>query len=194
MAPSPSTELRLTADDAAVLLELVETTIVEAVAGRRPTLPALTRLPATLHEPTGCFVTLTVAGRLNGCIGSIEPREPLGHAAPRLALSAAFADPRLPALRAADLPHLGIEVSLLSPLEPMAATSRAELRAEVRPGVDGVLIEAGERSGLFLPTVWEQLPDPDEFLDRLWHKAGLVPPTWHPGMAASRFTARVHAA
>jgi AmmeMemoRadiSam system protein A len=135
-----------------------------------------------------------VDGRLNGCIGSIEAREPLGHAAPRLALSAAFADPRLPALRAADLPHLGIEVSLLSSLEPMSVASRAELRAEIRPGVDGILIEAGERAGVFLPKVWEDLPDPDEFLDRLWYKAGLVPPTWYPGMTACRFTATVHAA
>ena len=169
MAPSPSPDVatRLAPDEAAVLLEVVEVTVTEAVAGRRLPPPELHSLPEALHRPSGCFVTLEVAGELNGCIGTIESDEPLAHAACRLSLSAAFADPRLPPLRPDDLPDLEIHVSVLSALQSMGVASRAELHAAVRPGIDGVVLEHGRRTGLFLPSVWEQLPDRDDFLDQL---------------------------
>lgn len=194
MAPLPSPELEPSVGgrDVEVLLDIADTTIAVALAGREPTLPPLSALPPGLHTPVGAFVTLTVAGRLNGCIGTVEGDEPLGHAVARLALSAAFADPRLPALRPDDHPHLSIELSLLSPLEPVPVRSRTDLLDAVRPGHDGVVVRAGTRQGLFLPSVWEQLPDPEEFLDHLWLKAGLIPGTWPAGLRAFRFTAQRH--
>ncbi len=137
-------------------------------------------------------MTLTVAGELNGCIGNVEGIEPLGHAVARLALSAAFDDPRLPALRPVDYPHLTIELSLLSGLSTIAAGSRADLLRALRPHHDGVVVTAGPRQGLFLPSVWEQLPSPDEFLDHLWIKAGLTPRTWPTDLRAFRFTAQAY--
>ena len=191
MDPSHSPE-PLRDADAEVLLDLADTTIATALAGDRPALPPLHALPAALQQPGGVFVTLTVAGELNGCIGTIDGDEPLGHSVPRLALSAAFDDHRLPPLRPADYSRLDIELSLLSRQTPIDVDSRAALLAELRPGHDGVVISAGPRQGLFLPSVWEKLPDPDDFLDHLWLKAGLPPRTWLPDMRASRFTTQRH--
>lgn len=191
MAPSYSPE-HLADDDVELLLDLADTTLARALVGDRPPLPTLETLPAALHERRGAFVTLKVGGELNGCIGTIDGDEPLGHAIPRLALSAAFADYRLPALRPSDYRDLLIEVSLLSPLTPIDARSRDELRATLEPGDDGVVVKSGSRQALFLPAVWEQLPDPDDFLDHLWHKAGLAPRTWPPGTETFRFRARKH--
>ena len=182
----------MTDADAAVLLDIAEATLVAALAGEAPTLPALHRLPPALHARTGVFVSLHVAGDLNGCIGTVEGVEPLGHAVARLALSSAFGDPRLPPLRPRDFAELTIEVSLLSPLAPIVADTWAELVAALQPGVDGVVINGAGRQGLFLPVVWEQLRDPEDFLDHLWHKAGLVPRVWPSGTQAFRFTAQRH--
>jgi AmmeMemoRadiSam system protein A len=196
MAPSPSPETApyapVEATEVELLLDLAESTIATALAGDRPVVPTLDELPAGLRAAQGAFVTLTVAGRLNGCIGAIDGDEPLGHAVPRLALSAAFADPRLPPLRPADQSRLTIELSMLSEPMPMGVDSRAELLATLRPGHDGMIVAAGERRGLFLPAVWEQIPDPEDFVDHLWLKAGMRPRTWPPGIQTLRFSTQRH--
>ena len=185
MAPSPSPD---PAPDAALLLDLAEASIVDGLAGRPLRLPHLEELPPGIRREAGAFVTLTVDGSLNGCIGAIGGAAPLGQEVTRLARSAAFADPRLPALRHEDLPGLVIEVSILSPFEPLPARSRAELVAALRPGTDGLLIAAGSHRAVFLPDVWDQVPDPSDFVDHLYRKGGLAPGTWPPGMTAHRFT------
>lgn len=179
MAPSPSADR---------LLDLAEASIVDGLAGRPPHLPPLADLPSELRTARGTFVTLTVNGSLNGCIGTIEGAGPLGHEVVRLARAAAFDDVRFPALRTADLPGLVIEVSILSPFEPIAARSRQELVRSLRPGTDGLLIAAGSHRAVFLPDVWEQLSDPSEFVDHLYRKAGLEPGSWPAGMGAHRFS------
>ena len=188
-APPPSADGRLGYAEAAALLELAEGAIRDGLAGRPFAAPDLSTLPPALQEPGGVFVTLRVGGELNGCIGTVEGVEPRAHAVARCARSAAFGDPRLPALRAAELPFLAVEVSVLSPLEPVAATSRQGLAVLLRPGVDGLVLASGHRRGVFLPAVWEQLPDPEDFLDHLVAKAGIRPATWPADMRAYRFTA-----
>ena len=193
MARSPSPEVGLIgAADVAALLDLAESTIVTALEGAGPTTPALTELPAPLREPQGVFVSIHVREALNGCMGQVEAEEPVGHAVPRLALSAAFRDPRLPALRPEDLPHTTIEISLLSALVEFPSESRAHLLEQLRPGHDGLVVEAGGHRAVFLPSVWEQLPDPDEFVAHLFHKAGLDPWGWARGTRTHRFTANRH--
>lgn len=174
------------------LFELSTGAILGAFRGRAPDLPPLGALPPALRRPGGAFVTLTVRGELNGCIGSIGGDEPLGLVVPRLALQAAFADPRLPALQPEDLPDTEIELSLLSDLVPLAAGCRAELIAGLRPGIDGLVVSADGRRGVFLPDVWQTLPEPDEFLDQLWLKAGLEPGTWAADLRLWRFTTEHH--
>ncbi len=189
MVPSPSHETPLAAGDAELLLDLADGAVIDGFLGHPPAAPPEALLPAALRERTGVFVTLTVRGELNGCIGSIEGVEPLGRAAARHAWSAAFADPRLPALRPDEYEELAIEVSVLSPLVAMPATSRRQVLEHLRPSIDGLVIAESDRRGVFLPAVWDQLPEREAFLDHLQAKAGLRPGSWPSGMRAWRFTA-----
>lgn len=188
MAPSPSPDDAPDRYELELLVDIADDSLSVALAGRTYEPPSLDSLPAALCAQVGAFVTLTVAGSLNGCIGDVAGRQPLAHAVAHLAIAAAFDDPRLPALAPHQYDDLTIEVSVLSPLEPVGAADRADLIASLRPGVDGLVIRAGHRSGLFLPDVWTQLPDPDDFLDHLWYKAGL--PIWMQPETIQRFTTR----
>ncbi len=180
-------EPSLSPDDVDALFGLADLGIRAGLAGDVPPRVAPETLSAPLREPSGIFVTLEVDGALNGCIGSVVPAEPLGAAVPELAWRAAFADPRLPPLTAADYPSLEIKLSLIGPLEPVAAASETELATNLRPGVDGVLIRAGAANATFLPAVWEKLPDPVTFLRHLEAKAGLRPGQWPRGAEAWRY-------
>ena len=170
------------------LIDVADRVITAGLDHRRLQPPAWADLHADLHQTLGAFVTLTVRGELNGCIGSIEGEEPLGESVARHAWSAAFTDPRLPPLRWADYEHLEIEVSVLSPLAGIAADSRPDLLGALRPGRDGLLISSGKSRAVFLPSVWTQLPDPEQFLDRLLRKAGLSTTVWPNDMHAEVFT------
>ena len=177
--------------DRELLLDLTEAAIRSALSGSDaggP--PALSDLPPALRRVQDAFVTLTVDGELHGCIGALGGHEPLGWEVPRVAVQAACRDPRFPVLRADELGRLGIEVSLLSPLEPLAVSSLAGLLSVVRPGEDGLVVRAGPRRGLFLPAVWEKLSDPRQFVDQLWLKAGLRPGTWTEDTEVSRFSVK----
>ena len=193
MVPSRSSDMKLTPHERELLLDIADAAIVGGFLGVPPSAPPDALLPGALREHVGVFVTLMVDGQLNGCIGSMEGVEPLGHGVARHAWSAAFADPRLPRLRPMDYSRLRIEVSVLSPLTAMLAVSRHQVLDQLRPGVDGLVIAAGSRQGLFLPAMWEQLPEPEVFLDHLLLKVGLVPGWWPEGMRAWRFTAETFA-
>lgn len=140
-----------------------------------------------LSVPGASFVTVEVDGALAGCIGSLEATRPLWQDVARNARSAAFADPRFEPLSAADLDTTVLKVSVLSRLEPLPS-GRDELIAAVRPGVDGVLIEAGDHRATFLPTVWEKLPQPEGFVAALAAKAGLAASAWPVDLQAWRYT------
>ena len=170
------------------MLDIADEAIVAGLRGRLPLSPDPAGVPAVLRANVGSFVTLTVLGELNGCIGSIEGFEPLCVSVARHAWAAAFSDPRLPALRRSDYEHLEIDVSILSRLVEIPVGSHRELLADLQPAVDGLVIAAGRLRAVFLPVVWEALPRPDEFLDQLYAKAGLVPGSWPDHMQAFRFT------
>lgn len=143
---------------------------------------------AWLDEPGAVFVTLTQSGRLRGCIGSLEAWRPLRTDVRANARAAAFDDPRFPPLDADELARTRVEVSLLTTPEPMSFTDEADAVAQLRPGVDGVVLEASVRRGTFLPQVWDELPDPVTFLAHLKRKAGLPATWWGAGVRLSRYT------
>jgi AmmeMemoRadiSam system protein B/AmmeMemoRadiSam system protein A len=147
-------------------------------------------LPAPLRRPGAVFVTLKAGGALRGCIGSAQAWRPLGADLADNAWRAAFRDPRFPALTAGEMPGLYVSVSLLTPPGPMTFTDEADLLRQIRPGVDGLLLEDGQRRGLFLPMVWEQLPEPPDFLAHLKRKAGLPADHWSATLTVSRFETR----
>jgi AmmeMemoRadiSam system protein A len=141
-----------------------------------------------LVRPGASFVTLHLDGELRGCIGSIEAYRALGEDVVRNARAAAYRDPRFLPVDAEEIPRLRVEVSVLSPREPLAAGSEAEALAMMRPGIDGICLDYGELRSTFLPQVWESLPEPGEFLGELKRKAGLPRTFWHPDLRLSRYT------
>ena len=145
---------------------------------------------AELAENGATFVTLTQGGQLRGCIGSLEAWRPLGQDVQENALAAAFRDPRFDALGEEELPFTRVEVSLLTPAEPMTFTDEADALAQLRPGIDGVIFSVGNRRSTFLPQVWEQLPTPPLFMAHLKQKAGLPADYWNAGVQLERYTVK----
>jgi uncharacterized protein len=139
-----------------------------------------------VHRAT--FVTVHCDGDFVGCIGTIKPRESIVASVARNARAAAFDDPRSSGVRAQDLDRLDIHLSLLGPLERMTFSSEADLVAQLRPGVDGLVLEDRSHRGTFLPSVWESLPEPRAFLTQLKLKAGLPADYWSPTIAAYHYT------
>jgi AmmeMemoRadiSam system protein A len=167
------------------LVDVAAAAIRCGLMGLPPDAAAWRDLPPALQQPLPVFVTVTVDGALNGCIGSLRP-EPLAAAVSRLAWEAAFADPRLPALEWSDYPRGDVKISVLSEPEELDVAGEDELIAVLRPRVDGVIIAAGARRATFLPAVWDTLPDRAAFVHQLERKAGMR--GWPRGAKAWRYT------
>lgn len=128
-----------------------------------------------LREHRASFVTLTLEGQLRGCIGSLLPHRPLAEDIMHNARASAFQDPRFAPLTRGEFERIGVEVSLLSLPKRMQFSDHADLVSKLQPGIDGVIVEHGNRRSTFLPQVWEQLQDAEAFLAHLKAKAGLAP-------------------
>jgi AmmeMemoRadiSam system protein A len=135
------------------------------------------------------FVTLERAGQLRGCMGALEAYRALVVDVAENAFLAAFRDPRFPALSAAELDGLDIHISILSPATDMHFSSEQELLQQIKPGVDGLILVDGRYRSTFLPSVWESLPEPVQFLRHLKQKAGLPAAYWSDSLRVSRYTA-----
>lgn len=141
-----------------------------------------------LKEVRSCFVTLTLNGQLRGCIGHIEPVQPLYLDIVENAVAAAFNDPRFTPLTTEEYANLEIEVSVLSDMEEVAFASPEELLEKILPFIDGVIIKKGNNSATYLPQVWDDMPDYEEFFDSLCLKAGLGAGEWkQPGLQVWRY-------
>ncbi|MEO8754714.1 MAG: AmmeMemoRadiSam system protein A [Casimicrobiaceae bacterium] len=146
-----------------------------------------------LAAPAATFVTLRQGDRLRGCIGSVEACRPLGEDVRRNAVAAAFRDPRFPPLPAHELGATTIEVSLLGRTEPLRCADEDAAVAQLAPRVDGIVLECGFRRATFLPQVWEQLPEPRDFLAALKRKAGLPAEGWSSQIVLARYTVTKYA-
>ncbi len=141
-----------------------------------------------LREVGACFVTLRRDSALRGCIGTILPYRPLIEDLRGNTLAAATRDPRFSPLASEELDHTVIQVSLLSPLQSMEFDSEADLLRQLRPRIDGLVLEHRHHRGTFLPAVWKELPDPAMFLNQLKRKAGLGVDFWSPETQVRRYT------
>ena len=153
------------------LIDIARQTVMAAVAGEPA--PDLATDDPDLREPRGAFITLKKAGQLRGCIGYIEPRAPLIEAVADNAESAALRDPRFTPVTPEELPDISIEISALTPLEPVADVE------EIEVGRHGLVLSRGPNRGLLLPQVpvewgWDR----EEFLEHTCLKAGLPPEAW----------------
>ncbi len=173
--------MSLTQEEKQTLLTLARETIAHEVHGRNPPPVDLDDVSENLRREGASFVTLTKWGQLRGCIGSLQAEGPLIMNVRKNALEAAFRDPRFPPVEANEVEELKIEVSVLSAPQPLEYDGADDLIEKLRPGVDGVLIERDWHRATFLPQVWEKLPDPHQFLQRLCFKANLSPDAYRQG-------------
>ncbi len=134
---------------------------------------ALLQAYPDLAQPHATFVTITLHGKLRGCIGSLIAHRPLIEDLISNASSAAFRDPRFPPLTPKEFPEIRIEVSLLTQPQRVDYNSKEELRRLIRPNIDGVILRHRNHQATFLPQVWEELSDFDSFFDHLGMKGGL---------------------
>jgi len=145
--------------------------------------------PESLVRHRASFVTLNNNDKsLRGCIGSLEPCMPLVNDVAHNAFSAAFSDPRFPPLRREELNSLILQLSIISPKENMPFDSEETLLANLRPRLDGLILQAPNRRATFLPAVWESLPQPQQFLAHLKMKAGLATDYWSDSLQFWRYT------
>ena len=177
MERSPLPEVTLSRDERTALVAIARRSVVAAANGESYA-PPREWIVGRLAEPGASFVTLHAAGDLRGCIGSITARRSLGRDVAENARAATVLDQRFAPVEASELAHIRIDLSLLSTPEPMPIGSRAELVTALVPGADGLVLEENGRRATFLPSVWEQLPDPETFVSRLEKKAGLAPGGW----------------
>jgi len=170
------------------LLDLAWGSIRHGLAHGTPA-PVPDNRPDRLGAAGAAFVTLTRRGRLRGCIGSPTAWRPLAEDVTDNAFKAAFGDPRFPPLTPYEMDGLSLSVSVLTPPVAMTVSGEADLLAQLQPRRDGLIIQDGTHRALFLPSVWEQLPERRAFLSHLKVKAGLSTDHWSPSFQASRFQA-----
>jgi len=170
-----------------LLLGLARASIRHGLSKGNPLPVDLTTLPTELTVKCATFVTLEKRGELRGCIGCLEALRPLAVDIATNAYAAAFRDSRFPPVSPNEIDELEIRISLLTPAEPIAFSSEADLLSQLVPGEDGLILEEGSQRGTFLPSVWESLPEPGEFLRHLKRKAGLPADYWSNSLKVYRY-------
>lgn len=178
----------MTENDEKMLLTIARQSIVYGLQNGQPGLVNVDKVPVALLKPTASFVTLKIDNKLRGCVGSIKPIRPLAQDVATNAFLAAFRDHRFPPMTPGELESTTIDISLLSDLETIDFDSEEDLLSKIRPGIDGLVIQENERRGLFLPCVWESLPDKVMFFKQLKIKAGLSANYWSDSITCWRFT------
>ena len=161
------------------LLLTIAREAMEAAVRREPVpkLP-LDEYPSTLQELGAVFVTLTHKTVLRGCIGALDPYQPLALDVQEHAAAAALNDFRFPQVQPDELAEIEIEISHLTEPKLLDYTDPVDLLKLLHPGVDGVVIKDGHRRATFLPQVWEKVPNPAKFLSQLCQKMGAPPDLW----------------
>ncbi len=173
----------------ATLLKVARRSIVHGLETGRPLVVDPGDYDPALREQRAAFVTLTQAGQLRGCIGHLQAIQPLVRDVAENAHAAAFNDPRFNPLSATELDRTHIEISVLTAPKPLSVGSEAALLQALKPNVDGLILEDGPYRATFLPSVWEQLPEPRDFVLALKRKAGMPPDYWSDSMRVWRYRA-----
>ncbi len=181
-AAAPAEPPPYSAEERAQLLRLAH----EAIAASLENRPLdLTAPSERLAESHGAFTTLHLAGKLRGCVGYVYPVKPLFRTVAETAVAAAFNDTRFLPVNAEEAPRLAVEISVLSPIAPIAPE-------DIEVGRHGLVVTLGSRRGLLLPQVAVEYNwDARTFLEETCHKAGLPPDAWERGAVVEAFTAEV---
>lgn len=169
-----------TPDEQRQLLAMARETLEAVTQGAALPSLHLDQFSPALQAERACFVTLTFAdsGELRGCTGTLVARSPLIWEVAFTTRQTALNDPRFYPVTPDEVPHLHIEISILTPMQPLPYTTPLDLMTKLRPGIDGVTLQHHERRATFLPQVWDRVPDPATFLSMLCDKMGVMPDTW----------------
>lgn len=188
-ADADSDRFQLSLQDQATLLGLARDAIKSGLLHRYHEELELTEFSPRLKQIAATFVTLHLEEALRGCMGSLKADEPLVANVWRNAYAAAFRDPRFAPLTADEFDRLHVHISILSRPTALQFATEAELLAQIRPGTDGLILSEGNQRGTLLPSVWEHVTNPREFLLQLKRKADLPPDYWSPAIRVARYTA-----
>lgn len=170
-----------------ILLQIARTAIAQALHVSC-TAAEVEENMSWLNKPGATFVTLIQYGELRGCVGSLQACDPLLEDVSNNAVLAALRDQRFVPLAEEELDTIEVEVSLLSQLQPLGFNSEVDVLSQLRPNIDGIVLECGPYRSTFLPQVWESLPQPQQFLAKLKSKARLAEDFWSEEIKLSRYT------
>ena len=170
------------------LLEIARDSIQSGLETGTPSNIDLDTLPDALKKQRATFITLHKQAQLRGCVGTIMARIPLAQDVAEHAYAAAFRDTRFTPLEIHELDLVDISISVLSPPEPITFNDEDDLLEKIRPGIEGLILEENYNRGVFLPSVWEQLPGKKDFLNQLKRKAGLPANYWSEYIQVECFT------
>ena len=175
-------------DERLALLHIACQSIRSGLEAGQPAVVHANAYPRSLSAARASFVTLLEEKKLRGCIGTLEPRVSLVEDVSLNAYAAAFRDARFAPLRSGELATLSVQISVLGAPEMLDFDSEASLLAQVRPGIDGLILQERALRSTFLPSVWESLPEPERFFGHLKLKAGLAADYWSETIRVWRYT------
>ncbi len=180
---------RLNEADRAILKHIARRAVIEGSANGKVPEINLDTVPVALQTERATFTTIHVDGEFRGCRGYIVPGRPLVVDVADNAFKSAFDDPRVAPLTIEEAKRAKISISILSHHRLIPCNSEAQLIEQLSPDKDGLVLQDGDKRALFLPKVWDDLPDASEFVTRLKVKAGLPENHWSKTMQAFRFSA-----
>jgi len=170
-----------------ILKQLARESIEYGIKHHQPSDVDLENIASELSIIRATFVTLEKQHQLRGCIGTLEARRPLALDVAANSYAAAFSDSRFPRVEKGELEQLDMHISILSPAHELIISSEPDLIAQLQVGVDGLIIEDNIHRATFLPTVWQSLPRPEEFVHHLKIKAGFNAGYWSKDIRAFRY-------
>lgn len=173
----------------ASLMAVARRSIEQGLVTGHPLVVVPSEYHRDLKQVRASFVTLHIKRQLRGCIGHLEAVQPLVVDVAENAFAAAFRDPRFRPLTQAEWPDVDLHLSLLTIPEPLQFADEADLIRQIRPGEDGLILQDGPNRGTFLPSVWESLPEVEDFLVQLKYKAGLAANHWSDRVEVYRYHA-----
>lgn len=175
-------------DEQSQLLQLARSSVEHGLTHGKALTIDPSKFSLHLQESGAAFVTLEKRKQLRGCIGSVEAYRPLVADIAENAWNAAFRDPRFSPVTRLEFFQLHFEISILTRPQAMEFASEEDLKQQLVPGKDGLIIRDGYQRGLFLPAVWGKLPEIDNFFSHLKQKAGLPSDYWSETLQVERFT------
>lgn len=171
-----------------ILLKVASDSIKQGIETGKPLLVNPADYPLELRELRATFVTLMQQNKLRGCIGVLHACRPLVSDVAYNAYQSAFADARFSPVQSLEFSQLNIHISLLTVPKLIPFDSEQAVIQQLRPGIDGLIFKAGNAQSTFLPSVWENLPNANDFLKHLKQKAGLPMSYWSEYIKIYRYT------